>query len=50
MQALNVCMLIPGPEALQLAIWIGWRLHGTAGGIVAGICFFVPSIVLLLAL
>jgi chromate transporter len=50
MQALNVCMLIPGPEALQLAIWIGWRLHGTAGGLVAGICFIVPSIVLLLGL
>ncbi len=31
MQALNVCMLLPGPEALQLAIWLGWRLHGTRG-------------------
>jgi chromate transporter len=50
MQALNICMLIPGPEALQLAIWIGWRLHGTPGGVVAGLCFIVPSVALLLAL
>ena len=50
MQALNVCMLIPGPEALQLAVWIGWRFHGTPGGVFAGLCFIVPSIVLLLAL
>ncbi len=50
MQALNVCMLLPGPEALQLAIWLGWRLHGTAGGIVAGLCFIVPSMAILLAL
>jgi chromate transporter len=50
MQALNVCMLIPGPEALQLAVWIGWRFHGTAGGVVAGLCFIVPSVLLLLAL
>lgn len=50
MQALNVCMLLPGPEALQLAIWLGWRLHGLAGGIVAGLCFIVPSMAILLAL
>jgi chromate transporter len=50
MQALNVCMLLPGPEALQLAIWLGWRLHGTSGGIVAGLCFIGPSIAILLAL
>jgi chromate transporter len=50
MQALNVCMLLPGPEALQLAIWLGWRMHGTAGGIVAGVCFVVPAMLLLLAL
>ena len=43
MQALNVCMLVPGPEALQLAIWLGWRLHGTLGGVVAGLCFLGPS-------
>ncbi|MBX3703374.1 MAG: chromate efflux transporter [Steroidobacteraceae bacterium] len=50
MHALNFCMLLPGPEALQLAIWLGWRLHGTAGGIVAGICFIVPAMLLLLGL
>jgi chromate transporter len=50
MQALNVCMLLPGPEALQLAIWLGWRMHGVAGGLVAGLCFIVPSMAILLAL
>ena len=50
MHALNFCMLLPGPEALQLAIYLGWRLHGVAGGIVAGLCFIVPAIVLLLGL
>lgn len=50
MHALNVCMLLPGPEALQLAIWLGWRLHGAAGGIVAGLCFILPAMVLLLGL
>ena len=50
MHALNFCMLLPGPEALQLAIWLGWRLHGAAGGIVAGLCFILPAMVLLLGL
>ena len=50
MQALNCCMLLPGPEALQLAIWIGWRLHGVAGGIVAGLCFIGPAIAILMGL
>ena len=50
MQALNVCMLLPGPEAMQLAIWLGWRMHGTVGGIVAGLGFIGPSIGILLAL
>ena len=50
MNALNFCMLLPGPEALQLAIWLGWRLHGVMGGIVAGLCFIGPAIVLLLGL
>jgi chromate transporter len=50
MHALNFCMLLPGPEALQLAIWIGWRLHGVMGGLVAGLCFIVPAAVLLLGL
>lgn len=50
LHALNFCMLLPGPEAQQLAIYIGWLLHGTWGGIVAGVCFVLPSIFVLLAL
>ena len=50
MHALNFCMLLPGPEALQLAIYLGWRFHGRTGGIVAGLCFVVPAILLLLGL
>ena len=50
MNALNFCMLLPGPEALQLAIYLGWRFHGTAGGIFAGLCFIVPAMALLLGL
>lgn len=49
-RALNFCMLLPGPEALQLAIWLGWRLHGVPGGIVAGLGFILPAAFLLLAL
>ncbi len=48
--ALNFCMLLPGPEALQLAIYLGWRLHGFRGGLVAGLGFIGPAIVLLLGL
>ena len=43
LRALNFCMLLPGPEAQQLATYIGWRLHGTLGGIVAGSLFVIPS-------
>jgi chromate transporter len=50
LHALNFCMLLPGPEATQLAIYIGWLLHRTAGGIVAGALFVLPSIVVLWAL
>jgi chromate transporter len=50
LNALNLVILLPGPEALQLAIWLGWRLHGVMGGVVAGLCFLVPSVFLLLAL
>ncbi|MGD9851550.1 MAG: chromate efflux transporter [Nitrospirales bacterium] len=50
LHALNFCMLLPGPEAQQLAIYIGWLLHGTLGGIVAGVCFVLPSIFVLLGL
>jgi len=47
LHALNFCMLLPGPEAQQLAIYIGWLLHKTRGGIVAGALFVVPSIFIL---
>jgi chromate transporter len=50
LHALNYCMLLPGPEATQLAIYIGWLMHRTLGGIVAGAFFVIPSIVLLLTL
>ncbi|MEP6974071.1 MAG: chromate efflux transporter [Spartobacteria bacterium] len=50
LHALNFCMLLPGPEATQLAIYIGWLLHRTLGGIVAGVLFVLPSMVLLWAL
>ncbi|GIZ51046.1 chromate efflux transporter [Noviherbaspirillum aridicola] len=47
LHALNYCMLLPGPEATQLAIYIGWLLHRTWGGILAGILFILPSMLLL---
>lgn len=50
LHALNYCMLLPGPEATQLATYCGWRLHGTWGGIVAGTLFVLPAAVLLWAL
>src|SRR5438067_3596939 len=50
LHALNFCMLLPGPEAQQLAIYIGWLLHKTCGGIVAGAFFVIPSIFILWAL
>jgi len=50
LRALNFCTLLPGPEATQLAIYIGWRLHGIPGGVVAGAFFVIPSIFVLLAL
>jgi chromate transporter len=50
LHALNYCMLLPGPEAQQLATYIGWRLHGVKGGIAAGAFFVLPSIFFLLAL
>ncbi len=48
--ALNYCMLLPGPEAQQLATYIGWLLHGTRGGIAAGALFVLPSLAILIAL
>src|SRR3954467_4707443 len=50
LHALNFCMLLPGPEATQLATYCGWWLPGTRGGIAAGLLFFLPSAVLLWAL
>jgi chromate transporter len=50
LNALNFVIIVPGPEALQLAVWLGWRLHGAWGGVVAALCFLLPSVALLLAL
>jgi len=50
LHALNYCMLLPGPEAQQLAIYIGWLLHRTRGGLVAGILFVLPGFLAILAL
>ena len=50
LHALNYCMVLPGPEAQQLAIYIGWLLHRTWGGIVAGTLFVLPSLLLLIGL
>lgn len=50
LHALNYCMLLPGPEAQQLATYIGWLMHRTAGGLVAGILFVLPSLFILIAL
>ncbi|MDQ3558284.1 MAG: chromate efflux transporter [Pseudomonadota bacterium] len=50
LHALNYCMLLPGPEAQQLATYIGWLLHGTRGGLAAGLFFIVPGFFVLLAL
>jgi chromate transporter len=50
LHALNYCMLLPGPEAQQLAIYIGWLMHGTAGGLLAGVLFVLPGFVAIMAL
>jgi chromate transporter len=50
LHALNYCMMLPGPEATQLAIYVGWLLHRTPGGLVAGAFFVIPSILVLLLL
>jgi chromate transporter len=50
LHALNYCMLLPGPEAQQLAIYVGWLLNGTLGGIAAGVLFVLPAFFLILAL
>lgn len=48
--ALNFCMLLPGPEAQQLATYLGWRLHGLKGGVAAGGLFVLPAVFLLFLL
>lgn len=50
LQALNFCHLLPGPEAQQLATWIGWRLHGWRGGLAAGLLFVIPGALVILVL
>ncbi|MFN2427922.1 MAG: chromate efflux transporter [Candidatus Binatia bacterium] len=50
LHALNYCMLLPGPEAQQLAVYIGWLLHRTKGGLVAGLLFILPGFVSIMAL
>lgn len=48
--ALSFCMLLPGPEAQQLAVWLGWRLHGVRGGVAAGLLFVLPGLAVMLGL
>lgn len=50
LHALNFCMLLPGPEAQQLATYIGWLLHGTRGGVIAGTLFVLPGFLVIIAL
>lgn len=50
LHALNYCMLLPGPEALQLVIYMGWLFHRTLGGLVAGLLFILPALILLITL
>src|SRR3546814_15913710 len=50
LHALNYCMLLPGPEAQQLAVYVGWLLHRTAGGLVAGVLFVLPGAAVILLL
>jgi chromate transporter len=50
LNALSFCMLLPGPEAMQLATYAGWRLHGLAGGLAAGLLFVLPGATVVLAL
>lgn len=50
LNALSFCMLLPGPEAMQLATYAGWRLHGTLGGLIAGLMFVLPGAFVMLAL
>ena len=47
LHALNYCMLLPGPEATQLAVYVGWLMHKTRGGILAGVLFELPSLAII---
>jgi chromate transporter len=50
LHALNFCMLLPGPEATQLAAYVGWLMHGARGGLLAGVLFILPGVVVIMAL
>ena len=50
LNALSFCMLLPGPEAMQLATYAGWRLHGTIGGLIAGLLFVIPGAAVIMTL
>ena len=50
LHALNLCMLLPGPEVQQLATYVGWLMHGTRGGLIAGMLFVLPGVVAIMAL
>ena len=50
LNALSFCMLLPGPEAMQLAIYTGWRTHSVLGGLVAGLLFVLPGALIMLGL
>ena len=50
LHALNFCMLLPGPEAQQLATYVGWLMHGTRGGLIAGTLFVLPGALVILGL
>ena len=50
LNALSFCMLLPGPEAMQLAIYTGWRTHGVLGGLLAGLLFVLPGALIMLGL
>ncbi len=50
LHALNFCMLLPGPEAQQLAVYVGWLAHGVRGGVIAGVLFVLPGVLAIMAL
>ncbi len=50
LNALNFCMLLPGPEAMQLATYAGWKMHGEKGGLIAGLLFVIPGAIVIFAL